>query len=199
MILRSGDILVMGGKSRLRVHAVPKVYTKSLPPSYLHPRSAGSAIIHTANCPHFLQANRDNLRGKSSINNTTLMQPALCRDMCDCIQTAGLKRSISKSDLESCVLEETTDSVDKRYRCHDRADLDPALAAVITEGSDDNRCIEEDEVEGAKEKESDIHIDAESCCSAISVDEEIRILRFLQTTRINFNVRQVYCDPLVTQ
>jgi hypothetical protein len=193
----------MGGKSRLRVHAVPKVYTKSLPPSYLHPRSAGNAIIHTANCPHFLQVNRDNLRCENSINNATFMQPALCKDNCDSVQTAGLKRNMSSSDHERCLVEETTEGIKKRYKCDDRADIDPAGTAVMTGAKDDERCEEEEEVkiaeEGANEKENGINISAESCCCGISIEEEIRILRFLQTTRINFNVRQVYSDPLVTQ
>jgi hypothetical protein len=195
----------MGGKSRLRVHAVPKVFTKSLPPSYLHPRSAGSGVIHSANCSHFLESNQDNIHCKSSLNSSVLMQPAKCKDICDSVQITSLKRNISKSDLECSVSEETTDGIKKKYKCDGRADLGLADTAIMT-GRDNDCCKEE--VEDKEEEEEKIEEEvaketgingSQSCCSLISVEEELRVLRFLQTTRINFNVRQVYSDPIVTQ
>lgn len=194
----------MGGKSRLRVHAVPKVFTKSLPPSYLHPRSAGSAVIHSANCSHFLESNQDKIRCKSSLNSSSLMQPAECKDICDSVQITSLKRNISKSDLECSVSEETTDGIKKKYKCDDRADLGLTDTAMMTGGRDNDCYKEEVEVEVEEKIEEEVAKEtgingSQSCCSLISVEEELRVLRFLQTTRINFNVRQVYSDPIVTQ
>jgi DNA alkylation damage repair protein AlkB len=54
VLLRSGDVLVLGGAARLKFHGVPKVFVSSGAPPNLHPSTAGRDAIHRAGCPHFL-------------------------------------------------------------------------------------------------------------------------------------------------
>lgn len=55
LLLRSGDVLILGGESRLRYHGVPRVWVQAKgPPAYLHPDSKACAV-HTSACPAFLE------------------------------------------------------------------------------------------------------------------------------------------------
>ena len=56
LVLRSGDVLVLGGEGRLRFHGVPRVWVKSEgPPADLHPSSAALDAVHCSSCPLFLE------------------------------------------------------------------------------------------------------------------------------------------------
>ena len=56
LILRSGDVLVLGGEGRLRYHGVPRVWVKSEgPPADLHPSTAALDAVHLSSCPLFLE------------------------------------------------------------------------------------------------------------------------------------------------
>jgi len=54
VLLRSGDVLILGGLSRLKYHGVPKVFVSEGPPAYLLPSTAGWDPIHRSGCPCFL-------------------------------------------------------------------------------------------------------------------------------------------------
>ena len=54
LLLRSGDVLILGGKSRLKYHGVPKVFVSEGPPADLLPSTAGLDPIHRSGCPCFL-------------------------------------------------------------------------------------------------------------------------------------------------
>ena len=168
MILRSGDILIMGGKSRLRVHAVPKVFTKSLPPTYLHPRTAGSQRIHMEDCTCFLKRHLSTM---------------------DCVDSSGA----SGSDL-------LITTCQKRYsiECFDNQETKiwskRQRSASIGESLTENVTLEENK---KCEKETYVRNNRnnEQCsCNSLSIQGEVRALRYLQTTRININVRQVYSN-----
>lgn len=121
ILLRSGDILFMGGNSRLRYHGVPKVFILEGPPLYLQPSSiSDNENIHYYTCPVFLEVN--------DVNND---------------------ENIS------------TDSLEK----------------------------EEDDALPRKR----LRTNKSSCnCGGTNKNEICRALKYLQITRINLNVRQVY-------
>ncbi len=54
VLLRSGDVLILGGKSRLKYHGVPRVFVAEGPPKELLPSTAGADPIHRSGCPSFL-------------------------------------------------------------------------------------------------------------------------------------------------
>ena len=55
ILLRSGDVLLLGGGSRLRYHGVPRVWVHADgPPACLAPDTAGQTRIHTSACACFL-------------------------------------------------------------------------------------------------------------------------------------------------
>ena len=54
VLLRSGDVIVLGGEARLKFHGVPKVLVSSGPPKYLHPNTSKKDPIHRSGCPRFL-------------------------------------------------------------------------------------------------------------------------------------------------
>lgn len=55
LLLRSGDVLILGGESRLRYHGVPRVWVQAEgPPAYLHPDTEAGQV-HTSACPAFLE------------------------------------------------------------------------------------------------------------------------------------------------
>ena len=55
LVLRSGDVLVLGGQSRLRVHGVPRVWVAAEGcPAALHPSTAGAEKVHHCGCTLFL-------------------------------------------------------------------------------------------------------------------------------------------------
>ena len=57
VLLRSGDVLVLGGEARLKFHGVPKVFVSDGPPANVLPCTAGDEPIHCSGCPHFLALN----------------------------------------------------------------------------------------------------------------------------------------------
>ena len=60
LVLRSGDVLVLGGEGRLRYHGVPRVWVAAEGcPAALHPRSAGAQAIHACGCRLFLRGDRE--------------------------------------------------------------------------------------------------------------------------------------------
>ena len=82
-----------------------------------------------------------------------------------------------------------------------------SIAEIDTVGEgtlNDNNHFRSDEIPSTNRKEFDKcdGIDNEICvstvtectCSGLLFHEEVRLLRFLQTTRININVRQVHSD-----
>ena len=168
MILRSGDILIMGGKSRLRVHAVPKVFTKSLPPIYLHPRTAGCERIHMEDCPCFLQRH---LSTTESVDNSGNCSSDLISTVC------------SKRHSMDCSGSKEMKLLSKRQR-----------SCLTDESSTEDAVLEENWRYG-KESRIRNNSGSEQCsCHSLSIQGEIRALRYLQTTRININVRQVYSN-----
>lgn len=62
LVLRSGDVLVLGGQSRLRVHGVPRVWVAGEGcPAALHPSTAGAEKVHHCGCALFLAPPSDGL------------------------------------------------------------------------------------------------------------------------------------------
>ena len=184
----------MGGKSRLRVHGVPKVFTKYLPPSYLHPNTAGMNMIHRSDCIHFLNSKKE-----------LVMPSSTCRDL-----SIGAEMDIlvDHSQVHSCKRNAPINSIDdsnrtdpilssnkrpKRIELDARSDdADDVVDGV--ENEDESISVQLSE---ATEVDQNLQITCKSCLPLL-VEEEIRILRFLQTTRINVNVRQAYSDPTQT-
>ena len=250
MILRSGDILIMGGKSRLRVHAVPKVYTKSLPPGYLHPSTAGRDAVHLADCPCFLDRgislrccsggdDSDSRSGCSSSSNkndnSSDSSSSSSSSSCSSSSSRGSDRLDidsdrdlnSKTDINRPHSDNITNdnggspSHKRRKNSASGYESDGALTAAnsrdkhirsscmnadingcktfIVEGESEQK---KEEIPRTKELETD-STDSTNCTDCPSslprsrcllVEREVRALRFLQTTRININVRQVYSD-----
>lgn len=122
IILRSGDVLFMGGKARLRIHGVPKVFIEEGPPLYLQPSSVSdNENIHYCNCDMFLDIRNDTNKEEEQEEEDSLPR--------------------------------------KRTRINDD-----------NEAKLDKRCT----------------------CGTYPKIEITRALKFLQTTRLNVNVRQVY-------
>ena len=189
IILRSGDILIMGGKSRLRVHAVPKVFTKSLPPLYLHPSTVGRDVIHTEECYHFL--NRDILKNCDCSEDVKSKSSAFC-------ETSGYthlmnsKRSTTlpynptiKKQKHDQSTDESTANTENDNMTHEKCDANLNIdrnsyhtrIAIPVKVEADIRCNDGDEAR---------------CCRGLTPVQETRVLKYLQATRININVRQVY-------
>lgn len=125
IILRSGDVLVLGGESRLRFHGVPKVWAEQEgAPSYLHPSSVLLDSIHHSNCPLFLQDNHIRPNKYTQKFNLDSSKSTVAADMCDEVTTLACS------------------------------------------------------------------------CGAVSVIEVTRALKFLSSTRINMNLRQVFKEEL---
>ena len=182
----------MGGKSRLRVHGVPKVFTKYLPPPYLHPTTAGTNIIHRSDCIHFLNSRKETVNLKSTA----------CRDV---LNGAEMDYLVGHSQGINCKRNAPTNSGDekdfsipilssnKRPKCIKLDAISDNINSVVdgVEKKDENNVVEcSDVIDG----DQDLQTTCKNCVP-LSIQEEIRILRFLQTTRINVNVRQAYSDP----
>ena len=54
LLLRSGDVLVLGGLSRLKFHGIPKVFVSHGPPASLGVHTAEEHVIHRSDCSRFL-------------------------------------------------------------------------------------------------------------------------------------------------
>ena len=198
----------MGGKSRLRVHAVPKVFTKTLPPLYLHPSTVGRDVIHLEECSHFLKGNvldccscGDDVAGKLL---------TACGTSDNNIPTNS-KRSTTVPLYAACKKQRHGQSADEaaanNQNNNDNENGNETLGICSTPidiGSDRNRnrnSNSDDDsstahsIEGGVEYEVDTRskdTDAVRCCTGLSPVRETRVLKYLQTTRININVRQVY-------
>lgn len=206
LILRSGDILIMGGKSRLRVHAVPKVFTKTLPPLYLHPSTVGRDVIHLEECSHFLKGNvfdgcscGGDVAGKlltachtSDYNIPTNSK----RSTTAPLYVACKKQRHCQSAVEAAANNENNNDNENGNKTLDIS------STPIDIGSNRNRNSYSDDdswkahsIEGGVEFKVETRsndADVAGCCTGLSPVRETRVLRYLQTTRININVRQVY-------
>lgn len=211
MILRSGDILIMGGKSRLRVHAVPKVFTKTLPPLYLHPSTVGRDVIHLEECSCFLKSDilescscgdvagklstscetSDNTHVTKSKRSTTVPLDVVCKK-----QRHG--QSADESAANNVTNNETNNGNENENGnnslgiCSTPIDIDSSRNSNSC-SDDDSR--KENSIEGGVDGEVDTinkDTDAARCCTGLTPVRETRVLKYLQTTRININVRQVY-------
>jgi hypothetical protein len=207
MILRSGDILIMGGKSRLRVHAVPKVFTKTLPPLYLHPSTVGSDKVHLEECSHFLlggilescSCGGDDVAGKlltscEASNNTHATNSK--RSTTVPLDVACKKQRHGQSADESAasnVTENNNNDVNITFEsCSTQSNRDSSRNSN-SHSDDDSR--KANSIKGGVDGEVDTKskdTDAAKCCTGLSPVRETRVLKYLQTTRININVRQVY-------
>lgn len=63
MLLRSGDVVVMGGASRLLYHGVPRILPATLPPELAHHRLAGTEP-HLAHVVDYLSKRRININAR---------------------------------------------------------------------------------------------------------------------------------------
>jgi hypothetical protein len=72
VLLRSGDVLVLGGAARLKFHGVPKVFVSSGAPADLHPSTAAWDAIHRAGCPRFLSSSHSPLSAGSAAADSDL-------------------------------------------------------------------------------------------------------------------------------
>ena len=276
MVLRSGDILIMGGKSRLRVHAVPKVFTKELPPLFLHPDTAGRDKIHLVNCSKFLHRRGSNLcernsckddgnnqRGGGSGSSSSGSDSSSGRSKgsggdrgsgsssysgsgsgsgngsssgCDNssgsssgsssghdsgnndsirvekMDSSNLKRSVqdecdsgntnmnSSPSSSSASVSVCSSIVHKKQKSLNRSEYEALVKVTSIEEKRDTEMRVTDEACVVRDF-SDVSAETECTCKMLSIDEERRALRFLQTTRININVRQVYSDlnKMITQ
>ena len=59
ILLRSGDVLVLGGASRLKFHGIPKVFVAHGVPEHLQVDTASQHSLHKSSCPHFLSLRTD--------------------------------------------------------------------------------------------------------------------------------------------
>ena len=66
MLLRSGDVVVMGGASRLLYHGVPRILPATLPPELAHHRLAGTAP-HLAHVVDYLSKRRININARQGL------------------------------------------------------------------------------------------------------------------------------------
>ena len=181
---------MMGQSARLAVHGVPKVFSKALPPSYLHPSTAGREKIHLVGCPSFLQRNErtcDDGTGDSGISGNGSIST-------DNNHNHSNKRSAGSpsSSLPSSSSPSSSSSSSKRQKQDHLQPLPPEYGANHT---------------GGHGNLSDGDCACVCACGANSISgsgtggvvsrgfdvlhDETRLLRFLQTTRININVRQV--------
>lgn len=185
MVLRSGDILVMGGKSRLRVHAVPKVFTKSLPPTYLHPKTAGNMRIHMEHCPCFLQRHHSIIDSFGS--NSSRVESVSMKESRD-----SKSESYKRFSQDSSVYQDS-ELLSKRQK-----NFAIDTSSSVNAGLEYRRAIDcEENTTDKKQIESsdnELILDRQCCCECLSIQEEVRALRYLQTTRININFRQAYSD-----
>jgi hypothetical protein len=164
---------VIGGKSRLRVHGVPKVFTKSLPPEYLHPKTAGSERIHLKDCSCFLNIDKysGNQNSSSSVNYNRGG-----KNKTDINENGLETNDRSSDDNNNDLLKEDVVPL-KKQKCY----------GLDKEIDNDKHLKSTDAWENTDKAEEEV------CqCGSLSVIEETRLLRFIQTTRINVNVRQVY-------
>ena len=143
IILRSGDVLFMGGESRLRYHGVPRVFIDEGPPIFLQPISlSDNNNIHFFHCSCFLSID-DNTNNNNNTSNNTY------------------------------------DNTNSNDTYND------------SNGIDDNHSPRKK----IKRNDNNNHNDNNSSCNIcgnIPTIEIIRALKFLRTTRVNINVRQVY-------
>jgi hypothetical protein len=208
MILRSGDILVMGGKSRLRVHAVPKVFTKTLPPLYLHPSTVGRDVIHQEECSHFLKGGildgcscggdvagklltsceaSDNNTPAHSKRSTTVSLDVACKK-----QRHGQSADESAANNENNNENENENGNNTSGICSTQIDIDSSRNGNSYSDDDGRKA---NSIEGGVDGEVDTKnkdTNAAKCCTGLTPVRETRVLKYLQTTRININVRQVY-------
>ena len=209
LILRSGDILIMGGKSRLRVHAVPKIFTQSLPPLYLHPNTVGKDFIHLEECNHFLKRNASNILKNchSSDDDVASKSSPFC-ETSDYIEYSNSKRVTNVSFNASCkkqrhdqfVNESAANFVESAVNYSESAannESDKKAHAKfdtnLMSNNNSNSCSDDSNRIGVEvNTESDDVDGALRCCAGLTPIQEIRVLKYLQTTRININVRQVY-------
>eukprot|EP00605_Chrysophyceae_sp_TOSAG23-4_P002603 GSChrysophyteH1.ASY1.ANO1.2874.1 assembled CDS len=54
LLLRSGDVLVLGGTCRLKFHGIPKVFVSDGPPASLGMDTVEEHVIHRSDCAQFL-------------------------------------------------------------------------------------------------------------------------------------------------
>lgn len=181
MLLRSGDILVMGQSARLAVHGVPKVFSKAFPPCYLHPSTAGREKIHLMGCPLFLQRNErtcDGTDNSSSSGNGS--------DSTD--HNHNYKRSaVSPSSSLPSSSSSPSSCSSKRQKFEHGENHAGGNSKLTSDGHCAPCCV------CACGTNS---INVSGTCGTVSrgfdtLHDETRLLRFLQTTRININVRQV--------
>jgi hypothetical protein len=177
MLLRSGDILVMGQSARLAVHGVPKVFSKSFPPSYLHPSTAGREKIHLMGCPLFLQRNErtcDGTDNSSSGGNGSDNTDHNHNYKRSAVSPSSSLPSSSSSPSSCSSKRQKFEHVDNHAGGYSNLTSDvhcaPCVCACGTNVSDTS---------GVVSRGFD------------TLHDETRLLRFLQTTRININVRQV--------
>ena len=158
LLLRSGDVVVMGGASRLCLHGVAKVCVGTAPgfgpPPYLHPTTA-------RHLPAVVSEVEERESG-----------------------SAMEKHKRKRSDPCAAGAPEASSGVAVHH-------VDCVRVRVST-----------DEGEGAEAETGEVvrSQSQELCdpCSAEDVDvllQEWRVLRYLQTARINVNVRQVHLHP----
>lgn len=198
LILRSGDILIMGGKSRLRVHAVPKIFTQSLPPLYLHPRTVGKDFIHLEKCHHFLKRNTSNIMKncQCSDDDVASKTSSFC-ETSDYIEHTNSKRVTNVPFNVACKKQKHDQFVDESAANYIESAVDNVSNNKTHEVGDSNRisnsCSNDSNRKEVEDNtESDDVDDAVRCCAGLTHIQEMRVLMYLQTTRININVRQVY-------
>ena len=205
LILRSGDILIMGGKSRLRVHAVPKIFTQSLPPLYLHPRTVGKDFIHLKECHHFLKKNTSNIvkNCQCSDDDMASKTSSFC-ETSDYIEHTNSKRVTSipfnvackKQKHDQFVDESAANIVESAANYSESAANNESNSKTHEDGDSDrnsNSCSNDSNSKEVEDNtKSDDVDDAVRCCAGLTPVQEMRVLKYLQTTRININVRQVY-------
>ena len=153
ILLRSGDVLFMGGPSRLRYHGVPKVFINEAPPPFLQPSSLtllGDKNIHYSTCSCFLD-----------INNTN-------------------------DDTNDNINDDNND--DNNDNSNDNNNLD----------KDDNvlprKRMKIDNITKSSSSSSSSSSSKYKVCTCGNVPriEILRALKYLQITRLNLNVRQVF-------
>jgi hypothetical protein len=176
IVLRTGDVLFMGGKSRLRVHGVSNVFTYLQPPACLHPSTAGEECIHKPGCPWFLKD-----PGVAS------SAPAASPSSSSSVPTSS--NTISSQQSQGSPNGSPPEVLPKRRRISAGDDDDMRTSSAECSGKDAGESTTDVTVHGAG------GVSLSGCtCGGVPADEIRRALRFLQTTRVNINVRQVNPD-----
>ena len=194
----------MGGKSRLRVHAVPKIFTQTLPPFFLHPNTVGKDFIHLEECNHFLKRNTSNILKNCQCSDDDVANKS--SPFCETSDYTNSKRVTNVPFNVACKKQKHDQFVDESAANYRQAAANKSNVKAneicdinSTSNSSSESCTDENNrivntIEVAYNTESDdVDVDdAVRCCAGLTPVQEIRVLKYLQTTRININVRQVY-------